>query len=30
LGYRVSADFLDTLSEKQKLFPEFEKVHQGS
>jgi IS1 family transposase len=30
LGYRVAADFLDTLPEKQKLFPEFENVHQGS
>jgi IS1 family transposase len=30
LAHRVSADFLETLSEKQKLFPELETVHQGS
>jgi IS1 family transposase/transposase-like protein len=30
LSFRVSVDFLETLSEKQKLFPEFEKIHQGS
>jgi IS1 family transposase/transposase-like protein len=30
LSYRVSVDFLETLSEKQKLFPEFETIHQGS
>lgn len=30
LSYRVSVDFLETLSGKQKLFPEFEMIHQGS
>lgn len=30
LSYRVSVDFLETLSEKQNLFPDFEEVHQGS
>ncbi len=30
LSYRVSVDFLETLSEKQNLFPEFETIHQGS
>jgi hypothetical protein len=29
LSYRVSADFLETLTEKQKLFPDFEDIHQG-
>ena len=30
LSYRVSADFLETLSEKQNLFPDFADIHQGS
>jgi hypothetical protein len=30
LSYRVSPDFLETLSEKRNLFPDFEEVHQGS
>jgi len=29
LSYRVSADFLDTLTQKQNLFPDFEAIHQG-
>jgi IS1 family transposase len=29
LSYRVSADFLETLMEKQNLFPDFEAIHQG-
>lgn len=29
LSYRVSPDFLETLSEKQHLFPDLEEVHQG-
>jgi IS1 family transposase len=30
LSYRVSADFLETLSDKQKLFPDFQTTYQGS
>lgn len=30
LSYRVSLDFLETLEEKQNLFPDLEEVHQGS
>ena len=29
LSYRVSVDFLETLAEKQKLFPDFAEIHQG-
>jgi IS1 family transposase len=30
LSYRVSADFLETLAEKQTLFPDLDVLHQGS
>ena len=30
LSYRVAPDFLQTLAEKQNLFPDFEPIHQGS
>jgi IS1 family transposase len=29
LSYRVSVDFLETLAQKQNLFPDFETIHQG-